>query len=712
MRLNYGAVKGSQTLSGGSTFTGGTDMYSGRLVLDYSTDNTSKLNDTNVLTLRGGTLELSGGSHNEVVGSTTFFGPQSPGGAGQINITRSSGTSTIALGALSWPSVGTAGSSGAINFSHSSIATTTSTNTRGILGDRARFTVGGADWASVDGSSNIVTLASYDTFVGSGGDSTKNYLLSGSGTVTANQTLNTLKITTTAAGQSLALGNTTNSFSNNGLLFTGMNDYSITTGASGTISGEVILHNYGSGVLTLGRMSGSTFEHAGTGKTVLTTDSTSSTGNSVTGLWLDSGTLQFSKNSQLVGKGNLRLNSGVLVADTSGGSIALTNDSAGGYRTIGLGTDVPVIDVIGGNTLTLGGVISGNFTLVTPIIFGSATSDGTIEVFGNNTYQGDTRLDGGRISVNSSTSFGTNASIYNLVFSRDSILNIATANASTNITTSRYYNINSGVTGTIETDATTTLTQNGTIAGAGNLRKSGTGTLTLGGTNTYTGATTISNGTLALAATGSIDKSSGINLGSTNSPGILDVSAKSSFLVGASQTLSGAGSVVMGSGNTLTIAGNLAPGNSAGIITVTNGNAALTGTTVTTMEVAGSGGVAGTDFDQLNITSGSFAYGGALTITNWGGYDIASVSASYNFFDFTSYSGNFASVNVNGFGLTYDLPNTKWSGTNSGITYDFTLADGALAVVVPEPSTYALLAGAGLVGLIARFRLRRRSLRK
>jgi hypothetical protein len=137
----------------------------------------------------------------------------------------------------------------------------------------------------------------------------------------------------------------------------------------------------------------------------------------------------------------------------------------------------------------------------------------------------------------------------------------------------------------------------------------------------------------------------------------------------------------------VTISGNLQPGNSPGITAVT-GNLALENTTATTLELAGSGGVAGTDFDQVNV-SGSLAYDGTLSITSYNGWDINTVT-TYNLFDSSSYSGNFDSVSVGGFGLAFDSVKT-WSGTNSGTTYSLALDTGVLSVV-PEPATWALLA--------------------
>ena len=679
LRLNYGGEKGTQTFSGNNSLTGATALQAGEFILDYSTNNTSKLNDTGVLTLGTGTLELAGGNHTETVASTTING-------GQVNITRTSGSATLSLGALTWQSVGAFGGSGVVNFSHGSIATTSTVNTRGILGDRARFTIAGANWAINDGSSNIVALASYDTFVGSGANSANNYLLEGSGTVTANQSFNTLKIATTGSGQGLTLGNRTLGFTNNGLLFTGAHDYAITTEPTGAISGSLILHNYGSGVLSLGRLTGETFEHAGTGKTVLTNDSGSTAANNRTGLFLDSGTLEFSSNNQMPGNSNLRLLGGVFMANTSGGNISLTNDSAGGHRLISLGADVPVIDVVGGGTLTVGGVISTENSGVmqaTPLVLGSASSNGTIQLFGSNTYIGDTRLAGGRISVNSGTSLGSTSAAFKVIFSGNSTLN-----TTANIATNRYIEINSGVTGTIETDASTTLTHNGTVAGAGNLRKAGAGTLIISGTSTFTGNTTIAAGTLLLDATGTIASSSGVNLGTAASQGTLDITAKSAYTFGTAQTVSGYGTINIGTGKTVTVAGNLTPGNSPGLTSVIGG-LALESSTATTMELATLSGVAGTDFDSISATE-MLSYAGALSIVSYGGFNI-NQTGSYDLFDFASYAGNFDSVSVGGFGLTFDTIKT-WAGTSGGNSYTFALDTGVLSIAVPEPATWALLA--------------------
>jgi T5SS/PEP-CTERM-associated repeat protein/autotransporter-associated beta strand protein len=130
------------------------------------------------------------------------------------------------------------------------------------------------------------------------------------------------------------------------------------------------------------------------------------------------------------------------------------------------------------------------------------------------------------------------------------------------------------------------LTNNGTIVfnrasnytlatqlqGIGNLVKQGGGTLTLpsGVATTYSGATTVSAGTLALSGSGSIASSSNYLINGT-----LDVSATPSgvFTVAAGKTLSGSGTVAGG----VTVSGTISPGEN-GIGTLSTGSVLLTGT--------------------------------------------------------------------------------------------------------------------------------------
>ncbi len=198
----------------------------------------------------------------------------------------------------------------------------------------------------------------------------------------------------------------------------------------------------------------------------------------------------------------------------------------------------------------------------------------------------------------------------------------------------------------------------GTEAG---ITKNGTGTLTLTGANTYTGATTVSAGSLI------------INGDQTSANGVLTVEA------GA--TLGGSGTI----GGATTISGILAPGNSIGTLTVANDVTWNAGENwVFELGAAGpSIGSPGTS-DLLVITSGGDFLAG--TGSGWT-FDFAGTATETGWYKLVDWTGGTT---------TFDA--MDFTGVNLGgeFTSEFSIQDSALYVnVVPEPSTYALLALAG-----------------
>jgi autotransporter-associated beta strand protein len=146
---------GTLTLTGAGTSGPTANVNGGTLTLDYSLADSSKLSDSSALVLGGGTLNLSGGTHAEVVASTTLS-------AGTSSVTRTSGSAVLQMGAIS-------PAGGVVNFGAGSIATTTNSNDAGgILG--AWATVGGTDWAANDGSGNIVAYTGAYTDIAATGD--------------------------------------------------------------------------------------------------------------------------------------------------------------------------------------------------------------------------------------------------------------------------------------------------------------------------------------------------------------------------------------------------------------------------------------------------------------------------------------------------------------------------------------------------------------
>lgn len=117
------------------------------------------------------------------------------------------------------------------------------------------------------------------------------------------------------------------------------------------------------------------------------------------------------------------------------------------------------------------------------------------------------------------------------------------------------------------------ITISGVLSGSGALTKTGNGTLTLNAADTYFGNTLISAGTLALGASGSLNNSGQIIVGSGAA---YDVQAASGYTVPATKSLGGLGAVI---GNvSFSSSANLSPGTSTtkGNLTFSN-NVALTG---------------------------------------------------------------------------------------------------------------------------------------
>ncbi len=194
------------------------------------------------------------------------------------------------------------------------------------------------------------------------------------------------------------------------------------------------------------------------------------------------------------------------------------------------------------------------------------------------------------------------------------------------------------------------------ITGSGSLTQAGDGVLALSAANTYSGATFITAGTLALTNSGSIASSTNINLANGT---LFDVSGNASH----SMTLSG-GKMISGDGwvnGIFTVASNatLAPGNDDLGQLSFNGSLTLAAGSKTIMNVS-------QDSQTNNVVSvaGAFTLGGSLIVSN--ADDPLQGGDAFKLFTATSFApGNFSSLTLPALapGLYWDTSTLQTNGT-------------------------------------------------
>ena len=201
----------------------------------------------------------------------------------------------------------------------------------------------------------------------------------------------------------------------------------------------------------------------------------------------------------------------------------------------------------------------------------------------------------------------------------------------------------------------------GESGGSFGFTKTGDGTLNLTASNAFAGGTVIRSGTvLANNASGSATGSGGVTVESLG-------------------TLGGTGSAA---GTTTVSGGTVSPGASAGVLTLDD--VLFENGSTLAIELAGDGGVAGVDFDQLLVNNtATLDPGNVLDLSYLGGFT-AEAGDSFVILDAAaaSLSGTFSTVNfpdAQAWFIDYDTPN------------------GDVVVgIIPEPATLALL-GLGLL---------------
>ncbi|ECT3786713.1 autotransporter outer membrane beta-barrel domain-containing protein [Salmonella enterica subsp. enterica serovar Altona] len=632
------------TLSGANSYSGGTLISDGTLVAsNVEALGTGDVTDDATLELNtGGTFDNAIGGSGNVVKS----------GADTLTLSGSNsytGGTTISGGTLVASNVEALGTGDVTN--NATLELNTGGDFINNIGGTGRVEKSGDDTLTLSGSNTYTggTLINGGTLVAS------NVEALGTGDVTDNATLalntgGTFDNAISGSGQVVKSGDET-------LTLSGTNSYTGGTTISGGTLVATNVEALGSGDVTddatLELNTGGTFDNAisGSGQVVKSGDKmlTLSGANSYSGGTLISDGTLVASNVEALGTGDVT-NNATLELNTGGdftnnisgsGQVEKSGDDAltlSGANSYSGGTLISDGTLVASNVEALGtGDVTDDATLElnTGGDFGNAISgsgqvvksgDETLTLSGSNTYTGGTLISSGTLVANDVNALGTGDVTDNAVLelntggdfinsiggtgrvekSGDETLTLSGSNTYTGGTT-----INDGTlvatsvdalgSGDVTDNATLELNTGGdftnNIGGTGRVEKSGDGTLTLSGSNTYTGGTTINDGTLVAT---SVDA---LGTGDVTDDATLELNTGGDF----DNAISGSGQVVKSGDETLTLSG----ANS-----YTGGTTISGGTLVASnVEALGSGDIDNYASLQLNA-SGQFVTANLTTHDN------------------------------------------------------------------------------------------------
>ena len=347
---------------------------------------------------------------------------------------------------------------------------------------------------------------------------------------------------------------------------------------SGVIGGASTLTKTGSGTLTLN------------GKNTYS-------GNTL----IDGGTLSVSDDDNLGKAGGLEF--------SSSGTLRLTAsfDSSRNIILHGIG-DGGAIENSGSTITTFSGLISGSGNLI------KQGSGMLVLANTNNTYGGDTYIEGGTLSISSDGSLGDASSVRGLHFEHSSKL-LLTAD----VTSSRVITFHDISGGTIETAASTKSTFSNQITGQGALTKAGAGVLVLDGFNNNYEGTIINDGILQVSSDANLGASNGgltFNGGMLYTTGVLDTGR--SIKLNSDGTIKGANGKAVTLSGAITGTGKLTLDGGDGVeFSLTGVNSYSGGTLVTDSTTLTIG-----DDSSLGTTSGVLELGSEAVLALSGQTDI------------------------------------------------------------------------------------------
>jgi fibronectin-binding autotransporter adhesin len=551
-------------INGTSPIAGTTTLTNATLNLSYATDDNSKLHDSSALILAGATVGLAGGTHSEVVASTTL----SNGSANAINL--SSGAAFLNLNSISLSGGAT------LNIGAGNIASTDNTNTHGILGPWA--TVGGNQWAvNSSGGADGPVIALTD-FVNALTLANDNALYQGKHVVVdsvqaPDAPINPLSLVfNTAFANSLTFQGT-NTLATGGILVgsnVGNNTSTLTGGSiTGPNNGDLTIHqrNTANSILIASSIvdNGTTsVVKSGLGTLVL------SGSNSYSGsTQIAAGSLQISAASAIggsqvstsgLGNSALVLGDGIVVPSSK--SLTIAGSGAGGFygalstATGSTGTSewqgtVTIGALTGTRIGTLGGtlLISGNIGESAAgsqlLVRNNETVNGTTILGGNNTFSGGLQLIVGNLRMAGANALGTgtlslgsgtNANSFSSDGPTARTITVPTALIGTGTINLGDATLNGKLTfsNTVDLAATARTVStasevefSGNLTGSGAFTKTGASNLTLSSANSFSGAVTINGGKLICTHNNALGTSEkGVN---SNPGGTVELASDTAF---------------------------------------------------------------------------------------------------------------------------------------------------------------------------------------
>ncbi|EEC6260170.1 TPA: autotransporter-associated beta strand repeat-containing protein [Salmonella enterica] len=626
---------GTLILNAENTYTGGTTISGGTLVAS----NVEALGTGDVT--NDAVLELNtGGDFDNAIS-----------GSGQVV---KSGDETLTLSGSNTYTGGTLISGGTLVASNVEALGSGDVTNNAVL----ELNTGGDFDNAISGSGQVVKSGD-ETLTLSGSNTYTGGTLISSGTLVANDVnaLGTGDVTDNAVLELNTGGDFDNAISGSGqvvksgdetLTLSGANSY---TGGTTISGGTLVASNVealGSGDVTdnatLEMNTGGDFDNAisGSGQVVKSGDETLtlSGSNTYTGGTLISGGTLVASNVEALGTGDVT-NDAVLELNTGG---TFDNAISGSGHVVKSGDDA--LTLSGANTYTGGTLISGGTLVATSVDAlgsGDVTNDAVLELNTGGDFDNAISGSGQVVKSGDETLTLSGANSYTggtLISSGTLVATSVEALGSGDVTDNAVLELNTG--GTFDN----------AISGSGQVVKSGDETLTLSGSNTYTGGTTINDGTLIAT---SVDA---LGSGDVTDNAVLELNTGGTF----DNAISGSGQVVKSGDKTLTLSG----ANS-----YTGGTTINDGTLVaTSVDALGTGDVTDDATLELN-TGGDFdnAIGGSGNVVK-SGADTLTLSGSNTYTGGTLISdGTLVASNVDALG-TGDVTDNATLELNTGGDFD------------------------------------------